>query len=117
MILGPQLLLVGAVATVGVLHTVVPDHWVPITLIARQRGWSSAQTARASLVANDGKTLIAQKSFGGERPTATADLSGAVGALGAGGDALVSDIVGWLAQVLDAASPQGLAAIKQCKGS
>jgi cholesterol transport system auxiliary component len=73
--------------------------------------------ARASLVANDGKTLIAQKSFGGERPTATADLSGAVGALGAGADALVGDVVGWLAQVLDAASPQGQAAIKQCKGS
>ena len=33
---GPALLLVGAVATVGVLHTIVPDHWVPITLIARQ---------------------------------------------------------------------------------
>jgi hypothetical protein len=32
--------LVGAVAAVGVLHTIVPDHWVPITLIARQRGWS-----------------------------------------------------------------------------
>ena len=57
MILGPQLLLVGAVATVGVLHTVVPDHWVPITLIARQRGWSSAQTARASLVAGTGHVL------------------------------------------------------------
>jgi hypothetical protein len=26
------LLLIGAVAAVGVLHTVVPDHWVPITL-------------------------------------------------------------------------------------
>src|SRR5215472_14092135 len=24
---GPALLLVGAVATVGVLHTIVPDHW------------------------------------------------------------------------------------------
>jgi hypothetical protein len=33
---GPELLLVAAVATVGVLHTIVPDHWVPITLIARQ---------------------------------------------------------------------------------
>lgn len=57
MILGPELLLVGAVATVGVLHTVVPDHWVPITLIARQRGWSSAETARASLVAGSGHVL------------------------------------------------------------
>jgi hypothetical protein len=31
----PELLLVAAVAIVGVLHTMVPDHWVPITLIAR----------------------------------------------------------------------------------
>lgn len=38
MILNPELLLVGAVAAVGVLHTIVPDHWVPITLIARQQG-------------------------------------------------------------------------------
>ena len=50
----PEWLLVGAVAGVGVLHTVVPDHWVPITLIARQRGWSRAQTARAALVAGTG---------------------------------------------------------------
>ena len=54
---GPQLLLIGAVAVVGVLHTIVPDHWVPITLIARQRGWSRAETARASLVAGSGHVL------------------------------------------------------------
>jgi hypothetical protein len=48
---GPELLLIGAVAAVGVLHTIVPDHWVPITLIARQRGWSKVETARASLQA------------------------------------------------------------------
>ena len=34
----PELLLVAAVATVGVLHTSVPDHWVRITLIARGNG-------------------------------------------------------------------------------
>jgi ABC-type nickel/cobalt efflux system permease component RcnA len=50
----PEWLLIGAVAGVGVLHTVVPDHWVPITLIARQRGWSRAETARAALVAGIG---------------------------------------------------------------
>ena len=36
----PELLIIGAAASVGVLHTIVPDYWVPITLIARQRGWS-----------------------------------------------------------------------------
>lgn len=51
------LLLVGVVATVGVLHTVVPDHWVPITLIARQRGWTRAETARAAFKAGLGHVL------------------------------------------------------------
>jgi hypothetical protein len=54
---GPALLLVAAVATVGVLHTIVPDHWVPITLIARQRGWSKPETARAALQAGTGQVL------------------------------------------------------------
>ena len=53
----PPLLLVGAVATVGVLHTIVPDHWVPIALIARQRGWSKAETARAALQAGTGHVV------------------------------------------------------------
>jgi len=47
---------VGVVA-VGVLHTLVPDHWVPITLIARQRGWSTLETARAAFVAGSGHAI------------------------------------------------------------
>src|SRR5258708_19292446 len=54
---GPEMLLVAAVATVGVLHTIVPDHWVPITLIARQRGWSKSETTRAALQAGTGHVL------------------------------------------------------------
>jgi len=53
----PQLLLIGAVAAVGVLHTIVPDHWVPIALIARQRGWSRSETARASFQAGIGHVM------------------------------------------------------------
>jgi nickel/cobalt transporter (NicO) family protein len=53
----PELLLIGAVASVGVLHTIVSDHWVPITLIARQRGWSKAETARAAFQAGTGHVL------------------------------------------------------------
>jgi len=56
-ILGSQLLLIGAVAAVGVLHTVVPDHWVPITVIAQRRGWSKSETARAALQAGTGHVL------------------------------------------------------------
>jgi hypothetical protein len=50
----PQLLLIAAVATVGMLHTLVPDHWVPIVAIARQRGWSLTETARAAIIAGTG---------------------------------------------------------------
>ena len=50
----PQLLLNAAVVMVGVLHTLVPDHWAPIVAIARQRGWSRAETARAAIVAGMG---------------------------------------------------------------
>jgi nickel/cobalt transporter (NicO) family protein len=57
MIPGAQLLLVGAVAAVGVLHTIVPDHWLPIALIARERGWSKTETARAALQAGTGHVL------------------------------------------------------------
>lgn len=42
------LLLVLTVAAVGVLHTLVPDHWAPIAVLARGQGWSRAQTARAA---------------------------------------------------------------------
>src|SRR5271155_462775 len=51
------LLLVGAVAAVGVLHTIVPDHWVPIALMARQRGWSRAQTMRVAFKAGIGHVV------------------------------------------------------------
>jgi hypothetical protein len=54
MMLGPQFLLLGAVVAVGILHTMVPDHWVPITLIARQRRWSKRETVRAAVQAGIG---------------------------------------------------------------
>lgn len=56
------LLLVAAVATLGVLHTIVPDHWVPITLIARQRGWSRRETATVAFKAGVGHVLAVRNS-------------------------------------------------------
>ncbi len=50
-------LLIAAVAAVGVLHTIVPDHWVPIMVIARRNGWSKGETARAALQAGTGHIL------------------------------------------------------------
>lgn len=51
------MLLVLAVALVGVLHTMVPDHWAPIALLARQHGWSQTRTARTAALAGVGHTL------------------------------------------------------------
>jgi len=54
-------LLIAAVAAVGVLHTMVPDHWAPIAVLARGQGWSRARTARAAALAGFGhvtSTLI-----------------------------------------------------------
>jgi ABC-type nickel/cobalt efflux system permease component RcnA len=46
-----------AVVAVGVLHTIVPDHWAPIALLARRRGWTREQTAWAAFIAGLGHTL------------------------------------------------------------
>jgi ABC-type nickel/cobalt efflux system permease component RcnA len=47
-------ILIVTVAAVGVLHTVVPDHWAPIVILARQQGWSVLRTARAAAIAGLG---------------------------------------------------------------
>jgi cholesterol transport system auxiliary component len=72
--------------------------------------------ARASLSSNDSRQLIAQKSFVSTH-TAPSDINGAVMALGQSGDALVADVVHWLAAIFDADTAEGRAAIKQCKGA
>jgi nickel/cobalt transporter (NicO) family protein len=53
----PALLLIVAVVAVGILHTLVPDHWVPIAMLARQHGWSRAETARAAAQAGVGHVV------------------------------------------------------------
>lgn len=47
-------LLIGAVVAVGILHTAVPDHWLPIALLARHLRWSPSQIARAAAIAGLG---------------------------------------------------------------
>lgn len=56
MSLGPGLLIASA-AAVGILHTLVPDHWVPIAVLAKRFGWTRFQTGRAAAVAGVGHTL------------------------------------------------------------
>ena len=58
MIFGTQsALLCLAVLLVGVLHTMVPDHWAPIALLARRHGWSAMRTARTAAIAGTGHTV------------------------------------------------------------
>lgn len=57
MTLTPELLLFCGVIAVGVLHTMVPDHWLPITILARQQGWSRAETAWAAARAGFGHVV------------------------------------------------------------
>jgi ABC-type nickel/cobalt efflux system permease component RcnA len=47
-------LLIATVAVIGVLHTLVPDHWAPLVVVGRQQGWSIARTARAAAIAGFG---------------------------------------------------------------
>ncbi len=39
---------IGAVGAVGFLHTLVPDHWAPIAVMARRQGWIDRQTMGAA---------------------------------------------------------------------
>ncbi len=43
-----------AAATLGSLHSLAPDHWVPFAAVARARGWSAARTARVTLLCGFG---------------------------------------------------------------
>ncbi|MBV8423631.1 MAG: hypothetical protein JO349_00455 [Candidatus Eremiobacteraeota bacterium] len=47
-------ILIAAVAAVGILHTMVPDHWAPVAVLARGQGWSRTRTARAAALAGFG---------------------------------------------------------------
>lgn len=47
-----------AAATVGALHALAPDHWVPIAAVSRARGWSLARTARLALLCGFGHVTV-----------------------------------------------------------
>jgi putative Mn2+ efflux pump MntP len=50
-------LLLVAVAVIGILHTLAPDHWGPIAVLARQQRWSRRRTASVAAGAGLGHTL------------------------------------------------------------
>ena len=51
------LLAAGAV-TLGSLHTLAPDHWVPFAALARAQGWSRARTARITTLCGFGHVTV-----------------------------------------------------------
>jgi nickel/cobalt transporter (NicO) family protein len=43
-----------AAVTLGSVHTLAPDHWVPFAAVARAQKWSAARTARVTLLCGFG---------------------------------------------------------------
>jgi hypothetical protein len=50
--------LVFAAATVGSLHTMVPDHWMPFAALARVRKWTPLRTARTTILCGFGHVTV-----------------------------------------------------------
>jgi hypothetical protein len=55
---GLFLTLAGAAVTVGALHTLAPDHWVPFAALARAQGWSAGRTARITFLCGFGHVTV-----------------------------------------------------------
>jgi len=50
-------LLIGAATAVAVLHSILPDHWVPLAVVGRTQRWSVLRVARVSALASAGHVL------------------------------------------------------------
>jgi len=50
--------LAAAAASVGALHSLAPDHWVPFAALSRARGWSTWRTARITLLCGFGHVTV-----------------------------------------------------------
>ena len=51
------LLLLGVAAVVAILHSVLPDHWIPLAVVARTQRWSVLRVTRVSLLASVGHVI------------------------------------------------------------
>lgn len=52
------LALILAAITVGSLHTMAPDHWMPFAALARARGWSGWRAARTTILCGFGHVTV-----------------------------------------------------------
>ncbi len=51
------LLLLGAAAIVAILHSILPDHWVPLAVVARTQHWRILHVIRISSLASAGHVI------------------------------------------------------------
>jgi threonine/homoserine/homoserine lactone efflux protein len=47
-----------AAATVGGLHTLAPDHWMPFAALARARGWTPVRALRTTIACGFGHVTV-----------------------------------------------------------
>ena len=47
-----------AAISLGSLHSLAPDHWLPIAAVARARNWSKARTARVAFLCGLGHVTV-----------------------------------------------------------
>ncbi len=52
------LTLAGAAVSVGALHTLAPDHWVPFAVLARAQKWSAGKTAWITFLCGFGHVTV-----------------------------------------------------------
>src|SRR6266849_6094096 len=57
-------LLLGAAGVVAILHSILPDHWVPLAVVARTQRWSLFHVGRVTFLASLGH-VIASLILGG----------------------------------------------------
>ncbi|HEU5058652.1 MAG TPA: hypothetical protein VFU21_19095 [Kofleriaceae bacterium] len=50
--------LAAAAVSIGALHALAPDHWLPIAAVARARGWSRRRTAQVTALCGLGHVTV-----------------------------------------------------------
>ncbi|MGZ6988053.1 MAG: hypothetical protein ACXVH0_03730 [Thermoanaerobaculia bacterium] len=55
---GLFLALAGAAVSIGALHTLAPDHWLPFAALARAQAWSTGKTARVTFLCGFGHVTV-----------------------------------------------------------
>jgi len=58
MISGLFATLLAAAVTIGSLHSLAPDHWVPFAALARAQRWSAGRTARVTFLCGFGHVTV-----------------------------------------------------------